>query len=352
MEEFSPENPPIAECYSEEGFRTGMISNLIYPCPWLMNGFQDIYPPGREFQGGYPEEVTKESSRWLENHADEDFFLFAHYWTPHYDYFKRSEKTFRDMFSPDEYEDHVPDLGYIKENETLRSRFKSVSYSGLGEKIDVAQALAAYDSNIRYVDENIKKLIEKLEELGIRDETLIVFTSDHGEAFGEYGFWEHLSCYRNVSKIPLIIEGLSIQNNKVPQFTQHIDIMPTLLQLSGLEGPDKVSGRKMNPLLNGREDQFRKEVVVNTEHGSVQRMFIRDNYALVHALEKGDWSHLKKYELFDLQEDPEQTNDLSCEMEEKTQEMRLALDDWLTEKLANKPDPLQLSYFRKHDSNG
>ncbi|KXA91974.1 hypothetical protein AKJ65_08220, partial [candidate division MSBL1 archaeon SCGC-AAA259E19] len=97
----------------------------------------------------------------------------------------------------------------------------------------------------------------------------IAITSDHGEAFGEYGFWEHRSCYRNISHLPLILNGSSIPKKNLTAYTQNIDVMPTLLDLAGLDTPEGLSGKSMLPLLKGRQEEFRDKVMVSSDHGAI-----------------------------------------------------------------------------------
>ncbi len=344
--EFYSPTPHLAECFSRNGFRTGMISNLLYPCPWLIKGFQDIYPPGLRFQGGSAEEVTNESFRWLKAHGKENFFLFVHYWDPHCPYFRRSQEKYRKMFPATEYKDFAPDMKYFQKNKFLR-RFYDTKHERMNDPLDPAENLALYDANIRYVDDNIERLLNGLSELDVKEEdTLVVITSDHGEAFGEYGFWDHWSSYRNISQLPLVFLGPGINKIEISGYTQNIDVMPTILELTGLEVPQGLCGKTMVPLLRGNQDSFRKEIVVNSDSTVVQRMYVKDDYALVHSLTHPVWDHIKEYELFNLSKDPDQLEDISSKEKNRTSEMRIALGDWLAEKLTGAPDPLQLSVFR------
>lgn len=346
--EFKCSTPHLAACFSNPEYfsgRTGMISNLFYFCPWLVKGFHDIYPPGLRGWGGTAEEVTNESIRWLKNHGKNDFFLFAHYWDTHVPYFKRSQEKYRKMFPATEYKDFAPDMKYIENNPYLK-KFYDAKQKCNNDPLEPAENLALYDANIRYVDDNISRLFANLKELGIKDEILVIITSDHGEAFGEYGFWDHYSSYRNISQLPLIFTGPGIGKIKISGYTQNVDVMPTILELAGLEVPEGLCGRPMTPLLKGNQAHFRKEIVVNSDATVVQRMFVKDDYALVHTLARPVWDHIKEYELFNLLKDPDQVNNISSEEPDKTAEMRLALSNWLAEELNGRPDPLQLSVFR------
>ncbi len=343
--EFSCSTPHLAECFAKNGFRTGMISNLLYIGSWYVKGFQDIYPPGLRFQGGTAEEVTSRALSWLKFYADSDFFLFIHYWDPHVPYYRRSKDKYRRMFPATEYKDFRPEMKYFQQNKFLKMLYEA-THRYDNDPLDPAENLALYDANVRYVDDNIKILFHNFEKLGIKDETLVLITSDHGEAFGEYGFWDHYSCYRNISQLPLIFVTLGIDHKKISTYTQNVDVMPTLLELAHIEIPEGLCGKTMVPLLEGKENSFRKEVVVNSDTAVIQRMYVRDDYALVHSLARPLWDHIKEYELFNLSEDPDQLQDISSEEKEKTREMRLALGDWLAEQLKGAPDPLQLSVFR------
>lgn len=343
--EFRCSTPHLAECFSKNGFRTGMISNLLYIGKWFVKGFQDIYPPGLRFQGGSAEEVTNESTRWLKNHGKNNFFLFVHYWDPHVPYFRRSQEKYRKIFSPIDYKGFAPDTKYFQENRFLKKLY-DIKHKSINDPLDPAENLALYDANIRYVNDNIKILFDNLKELNIKDETLIVITSDHGEAFGEYGFWDHWSSYRNISQLPLIFVGLGINNIKISSYTQNVDVMPTLLELAGLEVPEGLCGKTMIPLFERKQNNFRNEIVVNSDATVIQRMYVKDDYALVHTLTRPVWNYIKEYELFNLPDDPDQMNDISFKERTRTANMRIALSDWLAEQLDGTPDPLWLSALR------
>jgi len=122
--------------------------------------------------------------------------------------------------------------------------------------------------------------------------------------------------------------------------------MPTLLELAGLKVPKGLDGKSMVPLYDGEQKGSRKEVVVNSDGTVVQRMFVKDEYALVHTPARPVWDHIKEYELFNLSEDPDQTNDISREEKDKTSKMRIMLRDWEAKNLNGKPDPLWLSVYR------
>ncbi|KXB01195.1 hypothetical protein AKJ41_02450 [candidate division MSBL1 archaeon SCGC-AAA259O05] len=235
-------------------------------------------------------------------------------------------------------------MKYFKENEYLDLLYKE-KHEENNDPYEPAENLRNYDSNIRYVDGCLENLFIKLKDLGIRDETLVLITSDHGEAFGEYGFWDHYSSYRNISNIPLIIVGDKINSKNVEAYAQSVDLMPTLLELCGLDSPQGLDGKSMTPLLEG-EDEFRGSVIVNSDATVIQRMYVKNDNALVHTPSRPVWDHIDEYELFDLSEDSRQIRNIADKKEEKAQKLRLELQDWLSKEFDGSPDPLQLSIFR------
>ncbi|MBN1557022.1 MAG: sulfatase [Lentisphaerae bacterium] len=345
VSEFRCPSPSLAACFAERGYRTGMISNLLNIGRWYAAGFQDITVPGLRFQGGAAEDVTDDALRWLRHHGDGDFLLFVHYWDPHVPYFGRSRPEYRAMFPPDPYKAAAPDMRYFEANELLRKIYEN-KHRVNGDPLEPEKNLACYDANIRYTDDQISRLYGALEEAGLAEDTLVVVTSDHGEAFGEYGFFDHWSAYRNISQLPLILHGRGISRQVFDSYTQNVDVMPTLLELAGLDTPGNLCGRTLVPLLAGQADSVRDLAVTNTDATVIQRMLVKDGYALMRTFSRPIWDHIREFELFDLRKDPDQLHDIAAEEEARTKAMRLELEDWTAQTLQGMPDPLQLSLFR------
>ena len=341
-EDFRPGTRPLPELLREAGYRTGAFSNLLYPSPWLVRGFQDIYPPGNRFQGGTAEEVTGEGLSWLENHGREDFFLFLHYWDPHCPYRERSREKYRKLFSPADYEGLIPDMKYVEEDEFLRI-FYDRKHETMEDPLEASENMALYDANIRYVDDQIERLFSGLKELGLAEDTLVVLTSDHGEAFGEYGFWDHWSSYKNVSHVPLVFWGEGIKSGNITDLVQGIDVAPTILELTGTSLPEGLDGNSLVPAMGGSDEAGRGWAVVNSDSTVIQRMYVEGQEALVFTLTNSGWDHIDSYELFDLDEDPDQVEDLSGKREGRAKELRIKLANWEAKALGNRPDPLRKS---------
>ncbi len=163
---------------------------------------------------------------------------------------------------------------------------------------------AQYLGMIELVDDALGRILGELEALGAARETIVVFTSDHGEYMGEHGLMGKGALYEPASHVPLIIrfpEGLRA-GRRVPNLIAGVDFAPTLLSLCGLAPPDGVQGRDATPLLRGTRVRWEEEV--HLHHATLKRAGIfTDRYQLMLVEEGG---HM----LFSRTDDPEQAHNL------------------------------------------
>ena len=192
-------------------------------------------------RGHTGEEVVGRFQEWIETIGeDESFFAFAHFWDVHYDYEPPEEF---DVFDPD-YEGEVDGTNIP---ELFERRLP-------GKERDSLHIAALYDGEILYTDHNIDTMLDVLEAAGRLDDTLIVFTSDHGEEFGEHGrFGHNKTLYEEVVRVPLILRHPSLVSAglRVDDLVSLVDIAPTLLELCGLPADGTHWGRSLVPLLRG-----------------------------------------------------------------------------------------------------
>jgi arylsulfatase A-like enzyme len=171
---------------------------------------------------------------------------------------------------------------------------------------DVQHLRDLYDGEIRYTDDQIGGFLERLRSLGLEDETLVVFLSDHGEQFLEHGAFMHNDVYQEVLRVPLILrfpgdapeEG---KGRRVREIVRLIDVMPTLLEFVGLPVPDHAQGRSLLPLLRGAGDTPRA-------------VFSQWRSKRYESLRAGDWKYIRRPsedELFNLAEDPMEQRNLA-----------------------------------------
>ncbi len=159
----------------------------------------------------YAEDVTPVVTRWLDGRpSKKPFFLWVHYFDPHSPY------HLRDGFKDFEQSGHPNNR------------------PGLLNKA-MAKRIQSYDSEIGYVDGYVKKLLKKVDDLKLRDSTLVVLTSDHGESLGENGYVGHgRALSQGIVKIPLILRypGVIPDRQVIDDNVSLLDVMPTLLDFT------------------------------------------------------------------------------------------------------------------------
>ena len=230
--------PSIANILHDEGFATGLV--------WA-NGFLG---PQRNMDQGHETEETGGGANVISDKAmarmdllvedGRPWFLHTHFNDPH------------GMYNPpDEYLEGYDDLAPCFDFDlTDRDNFKQMEASWPNfseeEKAACTERLSfRYDACIRWVDDRIALLLDNLDAHGQREETLIVFGTDHGEEFGEHGTWEHGKApftQINASTIGFIYPP-RIQAGDFTGLTTHEDVLPTILDLMDLEPPGVITGR-------------------------------------------------------------------------------------------------------------
>ncbi len=144
---------------------------------------------------------------------------------------------------------------------------------------DITLAHACYCGEITMVDRWIGRLLDKVKALGIWEDTAILFTSDHGFYFGEHGYfgksrekgrgsrvqgwWYRSPLYQEITRIPLLIYVPGMKPTEAEAMVSSVDIMPTILELAGVEIPDSVQGKSLVPLLKGKSGHLRDFVVTS-----------------------------------------------------------------------------------------
>jgi arylsulfatase A-like enzyme len=121
----------------------------------------------------------------------------------------------------------------------------------------------AYHQAIAGVDENVVRILDLLDELGLTENTIVVYTSDNGISNGAHGTAIKRAAYEESIRIPLLVRypRLVRRGTSIDRLALNVDIAPTLLELAGVEAPDAMQGRSLVPLLEGRETEWRTSFV-------------------------------------------------------------------------------------------
>lgn len=237
-----PEALTMAEILWQAGFRTGAYTAGAQMSEkyGLDQGF-DIY---ESFKGDMTHEsrfsdIVERGKGFLERYGDERFFLLLHTYEVHTPY--TPDPRYLHEFDPD----YAGPLGDSIDLSYLRRVFENPTRLRMSEA-DRRHVIAAYDGEIRSMDNAFGDLIAYLKDKRLYDNTLIVFTSDHGEEFGERGRvgWHSWTLYDELVRVPLLIKmpGAQYAGYVVKEVVRGIDLLPTLTDVLGIDVDSSFEG--------------------------------------------------------------------------------------------------------------
>jgi len=307
------ENLMLAEVLHDAGFRTaGVIGAFPLSAEFgFAQGF-DTFDEDRKRSGGKVNEAVR---RVLESRSATDaagrFFLFVHYWDVHYPY---------DPPPPYDRRYRTDDLELKRTRHELAEVRKGIA-AGEDESQRNEALRGLYAGEVSYVDAHVGELLAMLEEFELLDRSLIVLTSDHGESMDEH--WEHWdhgeSTYEVSVHTPLILRlpGTVLAGSRHTEVVGNVDVMPTVLDLLGIESPGAMDGTSFADLLAGEQGVPRPPVFAegtkpHAEETDEDVWLNADNCRTIRA---GNWKLVQRtpedeLELYDLARDPGETNDL------------------------------------------
>ncbi|HVR72247.1 MAG TPA: sulfatase [Vicinamibacteria bacterium] len=363
----------IAEAYRAAGYATASFSSVSFTGQFtnLHQGFEELHesestvgragPQGAKTSREYVDRLVA----WLEDHRDVPSFVYLHFFDPHspYEPNRPYDTMWADPKGRDEYLRQLEVLKKFIKDPFLAQRGMATPDELRAAGIDPAAFIRYskdwYDGSIRGMDAEIARLVERIEELGLRDRSLVAFFADHGEEFHEHGnMWHGRTVYGEMMRVPLIMwgpghvpEGLSVEDP-----VQLVDIMPTLLETSGLSVPKEAQGQSLRPLLAARDAPgtaaanggWKRRPLVSEKHpfGDTKEFpGASESYAIV----EGDWKLIHnvvrapgkpEFELFDFYKDPHDQRDLAAANPEVVARLGKMLDGWrrLAKQAQLKPD--------------
>ena len=194
--------------------------------------------------------VAAQAIKLLETHKDKPFFIAAGFYRPHCPWI--SPKKYFDLYPMAEIT--VPKISPDTQNNyppLALTSTKPWPNFGVSEE-QARQCKQAYFAAISFVDAQIGLVLDAVDRLGLRDNTIIVFSSDHGYQLGEHGLWFKQDCFEEASRTPLIISMPKQKTAGQPcqRIVEHLDIYPTLADLAGLTPPGDLQGKSLCPLIN------------------------------------------------------------------------------------------------------
>jgi len=241
------------------------------------------------------------------------FFLACGFWRPHLPFV--APQKYWDLY-PEATVD-LPDNMYFPRD--LSNSFAYTwgemrSYRGIPKQGAVDKALArdlirGYHACVSFIDVQVGRLLDELEQLGIAENTIVVLWGDHGWQLGEHGFWCKHTNFEVATRTPLFIVAPGVEGNRVcRRIVEYVDIYPTLCDLAQLDHPVHLHGKSMRPLLENVETAFKEAVF--TRHGGGDSVRTPD-YRYMEMRTRNGAGDLKGAGLFDLTKDPDENQDVS-----------------------------------------
>jgi arylsulfatase A-like enzyme len=307
----------MAELLKQKGYRTISFNDggQIAPKFGLNQGFDKYESMSSNLKAerlNFYRIVTK-TINWLDQNPDEKFFLFLHTYETHHPY--TPKKRHLELFESD----YNGNLNWQITVEMIE-KINNGEIKLTGE--DKQHIINTYDAEIRSMDENFGLLIGYLKEKKLYDNTLIIFTSDHGEEFGEHGTWAMHShtLFNDQLHVPLVIKlpGSKYASRKVDHLVRSIDILPTVMDLLGEKPSKDFEGGSLVPLMKGIPP---KKLVFAISQRDMQKTSVSAYWSVMTR----KWK-LYDAKLFNLLNDPGELKDVSRSHEDlKTNLQKYAL---------------------------
>lgn len=275
---------------------------------------------------------AKQTIEAIERLKDETFSITCSFHFPHSPMVL--PEPYYSMYNPDD----MPIPQSINDD-MLNSPYKTSNgrerYTEYADPDKIKYMISNYYGLVKEIDDWVGKILDKVEELGLDDNTIIIFTSDHGEMLGAHGMREKNVFYEESAHIPLLISapGDIPANTQVDGYVSLIDLFPTILDYTGTETHES-EGKSLRGLIEGTDNEHGKYVVTEWDRGddTPAYMVVQDGWKLIIPYTiKSDVINA----LYDLNTDPYEQNNLlgnnpnKADYIDKAEELRASLVEWL-----------------------
>jgi arylsulfatase A-like enzyme len=292
-----------------EAFRTGVIERQgdgFVPARYS-NTRTTVWPyPAEHFRDSY---FCRQGIQYLEGRRTQrPFALFTYLWAPHPPLWV--PEPYASLFPPEQI-DLSANVAMIADGEASGRRRGIAAQLAEGVSMEEWRKVwAAHLGLVRLADTEIGRLLSALEACGYADNTVVVFTTDHGDHLGQHRMYQKMEMYEQAVRVPLIVRvpGAAPQRCDVP--VSHLSVLPTLLDVMDLGRPDDLDGASLaETIMSGAQPEERPvfcQYSGNPTVGDIRRTVISDRYKYTHT--PGEVS-----ELYDLERDPPEMRNLGLD---------------------------------------
>jgi arylsulfatase A-like enzyme len=327
-----------------------------YFWPRIQEGSHGKIDSTRTYQGYVDDLVAEKAIQWLKQKREKPFCLILWFQSPHAPFFRA--RRFLDLYNgipipkpatfdddlrgypgkPRAFADADNKIGgpYARDTETEGNCARSLE-----------ELVKDYYAGIAAVDDNLGKVLQTLSDIGQLDDTVVMFSSDHGFFLGEWRMYDKRFMHEPSIRTPMFIRypRLIRPGSTVSNMVLNTDIVPTFLELAGIRIPERMQGQSLVPLLKGEEPKsWRKDWLYEYyeypgPHNVQRNRGVRtEQYKLIHYYEAPE-----EFELYDLEKDPGELHNLygdpryaplTRDLRQRIRELREGTDDHYTYKIA------------------
>jgi len=240
--------------------------------------------------------INAAAIRWLQNNTRKPFFLSVHYYDNHWDYLPG--RPYSTIYDPN-YTGPID--GRVISKEPL--------FSNRPPDADVAHIIALYDGEVKRTDEDLGTFLKFLEERDLMDNSIIIVAGDHGEQFYEHGNTSHHGIYDELIHVPMAISVPQLAPKPAisDALVSQIDLMPTILDMCGLDIPDVCRGKSLKPLFAGEKKAINEFILAEYTGGAAEDVRVVRSHWYKYVEQAG-----RRF-IFDLKEDPTEQKPLPIE---------------------------------------
>ena len=306
-----------------------------------------------------PAYEAQQAEEFFLRHHEEPFLLTINFLEPHDPYFG----PFDDMYDPGQIElpanyDAIEDPLYPDHIKRRIHNFSETFYEDVKTKDQKALKglIARYLGNVSLVDKYVGKILESLNSFGLAENTIIVYTSDHGDMLGSHHLVEKRVMFEEALKVPFLIHhpGMDFSASMYDDLTSNVDVVPTLLDMAGVPKPAHIQGKSLLPVLEG--SGAGQDAVFAEWHPRKRKPNSPTNNILIdydapatRTIRTAEWKLNvnigDRWELYDIARDPTETRNLIDEPESVPviEDLLSRVKDW--QKRTNDSLPLPEKYL-------
>lgn len=349
--EIAPGVPLLSEMLANLGYETtcvgfqGNVGGRGYHNYLSFKGWGPDHDDGRAHKAENLNEVALPELDRLAK-GDKPFFLFMRHMDPHSPYL--APAPFKDMFFQGEmFDPNDKRMQKVYDFKPFGDYIGSWVPEGL---TNPEYVIAQYDAALAYMDSCINIMLERLKALGIEEDTIVVFVSDHGETLYDHDcYFDHHGMYDPTLVVPCMIvwKNHLPENVRIKDYMQLKDLTPTLLDIMGLDLGLPFDGRSMMPLVYGGEREPEPEFYITECTWMRKHGWRTPEWKLMVALEP-DFHFKPEIELYNLVKDPEENNNVAAENPEVVEMLKKRMYAWIEKRVAEtcRPNPMDVNFLR------